>query len=62
MQFKGNIRINEIKRIIIDKMDIHNILYNIPYKGVGFMEAVVSKWGNSSAVRIPKQYLVDLGG
>ena len=25
------------------------------------MEAVVSKWGNSSAVRIPKQYLTDLG-
>jgi antitoxin component of MazEF toxin-antitoxin module len=25
------------------------------------MEAVVSKWGNSSAVRIPKQYLIDLG-
>ena len=24
-------------------------------------EAVVSKWGNSSAVRIPKQYLTDLG-
>ena len=25
------------------------------------MEAVVSKWGNSSAIRIPKQYLTDLG-
>jgi len=25
------------------------------------MEAVVSKWGNSSAVRIPKQFLADLG-
>jgi len=23
--------------------------------------SVVSKWGNSSAVRIPKQYLADLG-
>ena len=25
------------------------------------MEAIVSKWGNSSAIRIPKQYLTDLG-
>ena len=43
-------------------MDIHPILYTIQYKGVVIMmEAVVSKWGNSSAVRIPKQYLTDLG-
>ena len=25
------------------------------------IEAVVSKWGNSSAIRIPKQYLTELG-
>ena len=43
-------------------MDIHNILYIIQYEGVTKMaEAVVSKWGNSSAVRIPKQYLTELG-